>query len=112
MKTTRKGVFETNSSSTHAMAIVPDEEYKKMKADHSLWYHPKYGLKTKEEASKLIPEEDRKYLTDEEDGGSWPLYDNGWFNYEEWHSDLEQDEHEYTSAHGDKIHIICAYGYD
>ena len=80
--------------------------------DHSLWYHPKYGLKTKEEASKLIPEEDQKYLTDDEDGGNWPLYDNDWFNYEEWHSDLEQDEHEYTSAHGDKIHIICAYGYD
>jgi hypothetical protein len=109
MKTTRHGVFETNSSSTHAIAILSDADFKKLKEDRNLWYHKDHGIKTKEEAIKLLPD---YYKDDIEQGATWPLCAEDWFNVEEWHDDLEQDEHEYTSEHGDKIHIICAYGYE
>ena len=87
----RFGTFETNSSSTHSMVICSEEEYKKWAAGELYASRWEDGFKTKDE------------LTED---------DYGWHDLNGWVGDLECDENSYISPSGDKIKIICRYGYD
>ena len=110
MKTIRKGVFETNSSSTHSCTIMSEEDYKKMESDETLVYKEGVGVMTVEEAkewmkknTKLDPdtiEDDFKYAARDCDFES--LYDEY----------LDTDHRTYTTPKGETIVIVCKYGYD
>jgi len=64
MKQIRVGVFETNSSSTHSLTIVPEEEYEKWVASELLFDQYKKvliplpeGYKKREDTDELIDED-------------------------------------------------------
>ena len=122
MKTIRLGTFETNSSSTHSMVICTEEEYEKW-ANGELYASRYYdGFKTKEEVIEEAKKEyderfdsegnfipDDEYETVDEFLNDWHTE---WYDLDSWAGDLECDENSYTSPSGDKIRIICRYGYD
>ena len=54
MKIIRLGVFETNSSSTHTMVIMSEEEYDKWRKGELLKYRWEDKFITKEENDEII----------------------------------------------------------
>ncbi len=122
--------FETNSSTTHNMVIIPDEDIKAWD-DNELFY----GRWVSEElikennGSRLFTkeflknhgynvdepnEDDYENYSDFEDAhDKWEYSMADFINSEQWDShELECDVNTYTTKHGDKIHILCEYGYD
>lgn len=94
MKQVRRGIFETNSSSTHSISIMSEMEFEKFKARELLLYD-----------GELIPIPDD---FDFEDHDPWEYK-----TYEDWQDqDLETDITKYTSQSGDKLVILCSYGQD
>ena len=125
MITIRRNVFETNSSSTHAVAIIPKDDYDKLKADHDLWYHEKYGVCTTEKVKELLPEFLSSYGKEAyEEESKDPDFDfkqlvydyaDDWYwidKYEDNECYYEEDIHEYTTKSGEKLVIVCNYGRD
>lgn len=92
----RNGVFETNSSSTHSLVICTDEEYKK-------WINGEMILDRDYE--KIVPMPSDREL--EEDNWRYIKY----YDYND-RIDEETFGEEYTTKHGDKIHVFGWYGYD
>lgn len=89
VKQIRIGTFETNSSSTHSLVVCTDEELEKWKAGELLYDYMNSAVVS-------APEEDRyKYET-----------------FEEFKKYLEVDYHTYVTKNGEKLNIICKYGYD
>ena len=93
MKTIRRGVFETNSSSTHSITIMSEEDY-------DLW-GDEWLLNT--ETDKLV----HKDSVTEDDDDYHIQTKEGFFD-----TNLETDENYYTTKSGDNIIVICKYGYD
>lgn len=110
MRTERRSVFETNSSSTHSITIIPKPDYDAMSKDSDLWYHRDHGLKTRDEAIATLPIE----CVEENDADELDtiLADHGWFNEAVEPEYLERDINTYTTKGGDSIVIVCRYGYD
>ena len=122
MKTIRANTFETNSSSTHSMIILTEEEYNKLESGEL--YLNEDEVITKEEAKNIF----LKYMNEDK-----YMYDNDLsfeeniknyldeFEYypseypqslETWkeEDELESDTNIYISPSGDKLKIICKYG--
>lgn len=132
-QTIRQNTFETNSSSTHNMVVIPES---KMEAwNNNELYYARYvwGEKVKEFVEKnngrllytkqeLIDSgmfddmpkredfEDDDY--DYEDAIEEYFDDSDFVTADRWSRDLEEDEHIYVTESGEKLHIICQYGYD
>jgi hypothetical protein len=84
----RKGVFETNSSSTHSITIVSKEEFEKFKAG-SLMFHQWEG--------KLVePDKDNVSLV-------------SYGRYGEYYETFEKS---YKTSSGDEIVAFGYYGHD
>ena len=95
MKAIRRGIFETNSSSTHSITILEGELIELFNQDEL--YLCMYGdPKTKEQ---LLEE----YETIDD------AIDDGYFIE---HSSLETDVTSHTTKNGEEILIICHYGND
>ena len=135
MKQIRRGVFETNSSSTHSLTVCTEDEYNKWKRGELLYdcyeecFIEAIGLSDfeKDQAKeyynvlKKTYWKDWKQLSEEETklwyikyakeklhkNGNAQTYDEYSHNY-----DLEHYEKHYTSPSGDKIVIFGQYGYD
>ena len=126
MKTIRANTFETNSSSTHSMIILTEEENEKLNSGE-LYLNNTYDatIITKEEAYKIFLEvmESDNYMQDSEysleenikdylencdDRYELPCSLDNW-TYEDY---LATDINHYTSPSGDKLVIICKYGND
>jgi len=130
----RHGVFETNSSSTHAVAILNDEEYKKYLNEEIMI--SRYGdfitkeefekkkEKAKENAIKHIKEAwenkndwdyhhlHKNYKTLEsaiENLDEDEIYDNVLYSYD---TDNMEVEHAEREINGEKVHALSVYGYD
>lgn len=90
----RLGVWETNSSSTHTLCIVPKKELERWKNGELLFDSWKDELV---ETSSVNLEEDEE---------------NQFQTYEEWREDeyLEFFERKYTSESGDEIVAFGKYG--
>ena len=93
----RQGVFETNSSSTHALAICTQEEWDKLKSGEYLvneW-----------EITDMISNDDPKAVND---------WDTQYVTYEELynHSTCEFFSRHFTTPSGDKMVAWGFYGYD
>ena len=126
MKTIRFNTFETNSSSTHSMIILTEEEEQKLNSGE-LYLKNKYDdeLITKEEAYKIfldamnndnyiqdpeysLEENIQDYLENCDDRYELPCSLDQWTESDY----LKIDVNRYTSPSGDKIKIICKYGND
>lgn len=130
----RNKTFETNSSSSHNMVIIPDECYEDW-TNNKLWYlRYTWSADTKKlleenNGNRLFTEEflkshgvvtDEPSMDDYESEDEYEIAYNKWeylmenfINLDRWESqELEGDEKTYTTKSGDKIHILCAYGYD
>lgn len=122
----RNGVFETNSSSTHSIAICPSSEFDKWKSGElwldTGWYESNVDSQflTKEQAIRLAENSDfppevnlREVSNDDLD---WHLAkDYGVYSYEKYfdaNDSLEYYEESYTTQHGDDIMVFGFYGYD
>lgn len=124
----RRGVFETNSSSTHSITIAPESDFNKWKngdvyLNDGWWSSSEDPNKdktflTKDEAINLLGSyeyykrnEDLNDMNDEELNevfGDWDIYtfENYWDDY------LEDYETHYTTEHGDDIIVFGQYGYN
>ena len=122
MKTIRANTFETNSSSTHSMIILTEEEYDKLESGEL--YLNDDEVITKEEAKNIFLKHmnEDKYMYDDD-----LSFEENIKNYldefeyypseypqslETWkeEDELESDINEYISPSGDKLKIICKYG--
>lgn len=92
MRVIRRGVFETNSSSTHSLCIASKEDFKKWK-DGELVYD-RWN-------DKLVPIEEAKYPEETQ-------------TYEEFTDDeyLEYFKQSYITKSGDEIIVFGKYGYN
>ena len=124
MKTIRANTFETNSSSTHSMIILTEEEYNKLESGE-LYLDNDDKVITKEEAKNIFLKHmnEDKYMYDDD-----LSFEENIKNYldefeyypseypqslETWKEgdELESDTNIYISPSGDKLKIICKYGY-
>ena len=122
MRVIRLGVFETNSSSTHTMIIMPEDEYKKWKSGELLRYRWDDKFITREENDKIIKELTKQYAKehnipiDEVDiDDVYSYYDEDIaYTLEEFDDRMnsENDIETYTTKNGEKIVIRCWYGYE
>ena len=113
MKKVRLGTFETNSSSTHSICIVPTEDYDKW--DKNEMFLSGNKLITKEELIKQL----------DENGDSFEDFLNNYTlqqEYDIYSSDgyIDSIENDYLDAYhtsykhpnGTKIEIFGQYGYN
>ena len=131
----RRGVFETNSSSTHSLTMCSEEEFEQWKNGELLF--DDWGSESFVKANSLS-DDDKKYATQDyenhkdEFSKDWSdlsesakekyytkyakennIVDEDVKTYEEWrHSNLETFVDRYTSKSGDKIVAFGKYGYD
>lgn len=118
MKVIRLGTFETNSSSTHTMVIMSEEEYDKWENGEILRYMWDDKFITKEESEKIIRELAEKYAKEnnipiEDVDIDEVIYDEDIaYTLEDFDDrmDLESDCETYTTKNGEKIVIRCWYG--
>jgi len=95
MRTIRRGVFETNSSSTHSISIVSKEEFDKWKNGELLYDRYEKLFLTKDESQELEDQDDLN-------------------TYDEYFDDgcLEGFTKKHTTKSGDEIIAFGKYGYD
>ena len=116
----RMGVFETNSSSTHAVTILTDEEYQKYR-NGGLRISRNGELITTEAYQKAL-QVDREmvrksYETNEcakKHHDSFESYWNSWYygvkyDFDERYMDVEHSE---RVINGEKVHALSVYGYE
>ena len=96
MRQIRNSVFETNSSSTHSLTIVSEEDFEKWKKGELVFDSYK---------DELIPIPENSDLEDED--SEFKTFDQ-WDDFEY----LESYERHYTTKSGDKIVVFGQYGND
>lgn len=114
----RRGVFETNSSSTHSMTIVSGEEYDKWRNEGLFLSGNK--IITREEAIEELKNDEwfKKYHADfdfsDEDAVDEILRDSEYYTYNQYYNDeyLEFFSRRHTTKSGDEIVAFGKYGYD
>lgn len=92
MKKIRRGMFETNSSMTHALCMVTDDDYQRFK-DGEMVYD-RYN-------EELVEAKD----DDDED-------DDRYWNFENFGGDCEFGSMDFTTPHGDTVVALYYYGWD
>mgnify|MGYP000019956280 FL=1 len=130
----RRGVYETNSSSTHSLTMCSEEEFEQWKNGELLF--DKWGSEPFVKANSLS-DDDKKYAAQDYENNKdefskdWSdlsesakekyytkyakennIVDEDAKTYEEWrYDDLETFVDRYTSKSGDKIVAFGQYGY-
>lgn len=123
-----KTIFETNSSTTHSVVVMPKEKFDKWTSGLYCFNGSYYGNEPKGEKpveGEIYTEEqvleflsDMGYEYDEEYYHSASKYvedcDVGFISWESWFEDnyLETDKTYYTTPNGEEIVICCKYGFD
>lgn len=130
----RRGVFETNSSSTHSLTMCTEKQYndwKNGKLLYDSWNDKFVEVNAFTEQDKEDAKNDYEYkksafwknweqLTDEEIKNWYNRYarehkltSSGYETYEEWkYSDLEYFVSTYTTPGGEKVVAFGKYGYN
>lgn len=124
MKVIRLSVFETNSSSTHSMSILSEEEFSKWQNGELLKLKWEDEFVSKEDNDKIIQALKEKYAQEykvdvedieiedleeiDEMGEKIPM---NFEDYDDW-MDLERDINYYTTKSGEKLVIVCWFGND
>ena len=122
MKTIRMGTFETNSSSTHSIAILSKEDFNKWKNNelymNDYWHDPDKILPrnsefiSKEDAIKYLEHYHKEEYEDADCDIDELLSDAGIYSYNKWGEDYEHDTTNYTTPNGEELVIECYYGYN
>lgn len=101
----RRGVFETNSSSTHSLTMCSEEEFEQWKKGKVLFDE---NYETFVKVSELS-NKDKEYAAQEND-----LINEDAKTYEEWGccDYLETFVDKYTTKSGDRVVAFGKYGYD
>lgn len=124
----RKGVFETNSSSTHSLTMCLKSDYDKWTNGEVLLYagwgygYPKdhrpeeNHFYTKEQViefekiSKYPPSDDMDWDSDEAEEY---LRENEWYTYDNYNNEyLEWFDDTFTTPSGEEVVAFGLYGYD
>jgi hypothetical protein len=118
-KQIRMGVFETNSSMTHALTICTQEEYDKWQNGETLlnkWRNGKEKQfittddeKIKELRAKYNEEAYQWYDTFEEYLNSEGIYKYDEYNADGWFEDFDET---FTTPSGDEMIAFGYYGHD
>lgn len=118
----RRGVFETNSSSTHSIAILTEEENQQWLKGDILRYRWSDEFITKEEYAKKFEGLKQQYSKENnipiEDVDDYDVqeyfYDDIAYNFEDYNDimELESDVTKYTTKNGERLIIRCWYGYE
>lgn len=111
MKTIRRGVFETNSSSTHSISICSKADYDAWQNGKMYWDSNKQKMVTREEAMSKI--EDLSINMNNDDAIDNYLASNEeLLTADKYHqSELEEFAHRHTAG-GEEIVAFGQYGYD
>ena len=119
MRVIRRGVFETNSSSTHSLTMCSQDEYERWERGEvyldTNWNAEKQFV-TREEAIEKL--RNSKYYTnvdfEDEDEVNEALLDEGFYTSEKYFDDeyRENFESSYTTSGGEKIVAFGKYGRD
>ena len=116
----RQGVFETNSSSTHAVAILTDEQFQKYR-NREIRISRNGDIVTNEDylkAYQIEREKARKlYETNPNARKYHDTFDSYWqawysgvkYEFDERNMDIEHAERE---INGVKVHALSVYGYE
>ncbi len=120
----RRNLFESNSSSTHSVAIMSNDEYTEWLNGNKWlcrgnWLYrnlpnpPERGkLYNKDDVRSFISqigETENNYYSEDE-----LFYDNDFESYDIWSSNeyLEYEDEEYVTSSGEKIIVCCKYGFE
>lgn len=115
----RRGVFETNSSSTHSITLCSKDEYDKWEKGELILnesYSAEEQFITRAEAIELLKKS--KYYSDinfeDEDELSEALRNNDLYTSDGYfgHTDLETFEETFTTKSGETVVAFGKYGYD
>lgn len=132
MRVIRKGIFETNSSTTHSCVIMTEDQHEEWEEglyyyNPSKWYDPfknlpeeekpvAHELYTQEEVLEFLAKIGDVYNPDEYYSADDFIYEEAyWFVcYDRWKNDeyLEYDSTEYKTQGGENIIIECKFGRD
>ena len=96
-KSIRIGVFETNSSSTHSLCIVSQEDYNKWKKGELIFDRNNETLITIDE---MQSHKNDRYFDEDDYQTKESYFDNN----------LEEYEERYTTKSGDNIVVFGKYG--
>lgn len=117
----RRGVFETNSSSTHSLTMCSKDDYTRWESGE-LVLNESYGLGlkgdfvTKEDAVKaLISDGSLDEIERDEEKIEDVLYDNELYTYSRYESrydDYEWFEDNYKTKTGEEVVAFGHYGWD
>lgn len=119
MESIRRGVFETNSSSTHSLTMCSESDYEKWKKGELLFHRWNKEFVTKEEKLKRYEEKRKKYFErypndTEEDFEDYICDDKEYYTYDEFWDDIDYEtfETKYTTEKGETIIAFGYYGTD
>ena len=110
MKSIRRNVFETNSSSTHSMSICTREDYDNWKKGKVFFDSDNNKFITREQAMEKFPDlnlpKGRNSIED-------VLRDYEIYTYENYNdSNLEEFSSNFTTPGGEKVVAFGKYGYN
>lgn len=117
----RRGVFETNSSSTHSLTMMMKSDYDRWQREQLYLYEGSYGwefkkpvknnLYTKDEVMEFV--KSNKYYHGEEEIDNEIIRDMGFVSWDDEGSDyLEGFYEEFTTPSGETVVAFGEYGYD
>lgn len=120
-KQIRRGVFETNSSSTHSLTMMMKNDYERWHNEKLYLYEGGYGwglnqpvqnsLYTRDEVIEFA--KSNRYYKDEEEYDDSILKDIGFISWDdEGNEYLEGFYKEFTTPSGETIVAFGEYGYD
>ena len=117
----RRGVFETNSSSTHSLTMMMKSDYDRWHTEQLYLYEGGYGwefkkpvknnLYTKDEVAEFA--KNNRYYHGEEEIDNETMRDMGFISWDDEGSEyLEGFYEEFTTPSGETIVAFGEYGYD
>ena len=110
----RRGVYETNSSSTHSLTMCSEEEYDKWCSGELLFCEWGHKFESKEDVIKKLKEKYPDVNWDDEDKVHDIFEDCGITTSDEYFDDeyLETFEETYTTPNNEKVIAFGKYGYN
>lgn len=132
----RRGIFETNSSTSHALIIMKEDVYDKW--ENGGYYYSPYNYEWEKKYytdPSNIPEDKHYYTEDEvrnflihnervepehfnfDEGMAYDSFEQlakefEFYTYDTFNGEYELDTKNFVTDNGEKYVVHCAYGYD
>lgn len=114
MKSIRRSVFETNSSSTHSLTICSKADFEAWEKGIVVFRRYENQFVPLDKAIAEVKKHVKKLDLGNEEEVNDALKDYGFQTYDQWSNSeyLETFEQSHTTEHGDEIVAFGKYGYD